>query len=222
MPDWAPDGASVVFASTPGVGEWIDVSNSAIAVMGYSYSAGVHTFGPPSYLIQQPISLLSGTYNNFFFPSYSPDGSLIVFNAARAPWRNASVARSPGQRLMLTNAGGTWAVELANMNGQGDLNITWPHWAPTGQSDYLWVVFSSERDYGHRVTAANSAPACLANGVQQCKQIWIGAIDKSKLAAPDATSANDPSSPPVWMPGQDLDADNISPYWTLPSGGIPE
>jgi hypothetical protein len=28
----------------------------------------------------------------------------------------------------------------------------------------------------------------------------------------------DPSSPPVWVPGQDTQADNISPYWTVPAG----
>ena len=220
MPDWAPDGKSVVFASTPNAGQWIDVSNSAIALMSYTYSGTTHTFGEPNIIIPGPITLPSGTYNNFFFPSFSPDGNYIVFDAARAGWRNFTVAASPGQRLMMTNPTGAWAIELAGLNGTGDLDITWPHWAPTTSSDYYWVVFSTERDYGHLKTQANTASACVANGVQQCKQIWISAINKSTLSA--KTPPDDPSSPPVWMPGQDIGADNISPYWTIPTNLIPQ
>jgi hypothetical protein len=220
MPDWAPDGKSVVFASTPNAGQWIDVSNSNIALMTYSYAGSMHTFGEPTMLVTGPITLSSGTYNNFFFPSFTPDGSYIVFDAARAGWRNFSVAASPGQRLMLTVPSGAWAIELAGLNGGGDLDITWPHWAPTQASDYYWVVFSTERDYGHLLTKSNTASSCVANGVQQCKQIWISAINKKTLAA--KTPPDDPSSPPVWMPGQDLGADNISPYWTVPTSQIPQ
>jgi hypothetical protein len=143
-----------------------------------------------------------------------------VFNAARAAWRNFANAAAPGQRLMLTNAQGAWTVELAAMNGEGDLDITWPHWAPGQTTDYLWIVFSSERSYGHKVTAQNSNPACVANGVLQCKQLWIGAIDKQKLMA--GGTPDDPSAAPMWLPGQDMGADNISPYWTVPTSEIPQ
>lgn len=221
MPDWSPDGKNIVFASTPNQGQWIDVSNSAIAIMSYTNNGNTHTFGEPSLIVSNPITLVtSGTYNNFFFPSFSPDGSYIVFNAARAAWRNFTVAASPGQRLMITNPIGAWAVELAGLNGGGDLDITWPHWAPSQSSDYYWVVFSTERNYGHKLTKQNTASACVANGVQQCKQIWISAISKSTLSA--KSPPDDPSAPPVWMPGQDLGADNISPYWTLPTSAIPQ
>ncbi len=220
MPDWSPDGKSVVFASTPNAGQWIDVSNSAIALMTYSYAGSTHAFGEPTFLVNGSLTLPSGTYDNFFFPSFTPDGSYVVFDAARAGWRNFTVAGSPGQRLVMTNPTGSWTRELANLNGAGDLDITWPHWAPTNGSDYYWVVFSTERDYGHKLTKSNTASACVANGVQQCKQIWIGAIDKATLSA--KSPPDDPSFAPVWMPGQDLGADNISPYWTKPTSAIPQ
>jgi len=221
MPDWSPDGKRIVFSSTPYPGQWIDLSEGAIALMDYTYNAGQHVFGEPSLLVTGPIQLPNGTYNNFFFPSFSPDGNFIVFNGARTTWRDGVNAAAPGQRLFLADTKGTFTVDLAEMNGQGDLDITWPHWAPGDTNDYLWVVFSSERDYGHKVTAANSNPACKQNGVQQCKQLWIGAIDKQKLATMGG-AAIDPSAPPVWLPGQDIGADNISPYWTVPTSEIPQ
>jgi hypothetical protein len=215
MPDWSPDGKTVVFASTPHAGQWIDLSDSAIATMSYSYSGGTHTFGEPQFIVRQAITLPSGAYNNFFFPSFSPDGAFIVFNAARSAWRNGSDENVPGQRLMLTNPTGSFAIELGNLNGPGDSDITWPHWAPGTAGAYRWIVFSSERPYGHKLTPANTDPSCVSQGVKQCKQIWIGAIDNNKLSV--SGTPMDPSAPPVWLPGQSIAADNISPYWTVPA-----
>ncbi|NVB84213.1 MAG: hypothetical protein HOV81_37905 [Kofleriaceae bacterium] len=213
MPDWSPDGKSVVFTSAAGAGQWIDLSNGSIAIMSYENQAGEHVFGEPQFPFPNPITLANGAYTNFFFPSYSPDGALIVMNAARSGWRS-NPARNAGQRLMLADATGAWITDMPAMNGgMVDLDITWAHWAPTVGNDYYWVVFSSERDYGHRITATNTAPACVANGVSQCKQIWIGAVARNKL-----NGMVDPSAPPMWMPNQDTQADNISPYWSVPAG----
>ena len=220
MPDWSPDGAFVAFASTPHLGQWIDLSDGAIARVSYAFDGQSHTFGALETLVAGPIDRPTGSYTNFFFPSYSADGALLVFDGARAAWRNFTDAASAGQRLFLADAAASWTVELERMNGPGDLDITWPHWAPGTTPKHYWVVFASERDYGHRLTAANSAAACVANGVAQCKQLWIGAVERSKVAASPVTE--DPSLPPVWLPGQDLGADNISPYWTVPTSEIPD
>ncbi|MGZ6094457.1 MAG: TolB family protein, partial [Polyangiales bacterium] len=215
MADWSPDGKSVVFAQTPHPGQWIDLSDSSIAMMSYAYDGTNHSFGTPKAIVASPLTLASGTYNNMFFPSFSADGKLIVFNAAKAAWRNSMVASAPGQRLALTDPTGSFKVELGNMNGPGDTNVTWPHWAPGVATDYYWVVFSTERPYGHKMNASLSPDACKQNGVQSCKQIWIGAIDRKLVG-----TGVDPSAAPVWMPGQALAANNISPYWTLPADSV--
>jgi len=216
MADWSADGNTVVFTSTPHANQWIDLSDGAIATMSYTYDSGTqtHTFGEPQFIVQAPITLPLGDYTSFFFPSFSTDGKLIVFDAARAAWRNFTDAKTAGQRLMLAAADGSWITDLTALDGGNvDADITWAHWAPGDTSDYYWIVFSSERDYGHEVTATNTAASCVRNGVKQCKQIWIGAIDKSKVAAGGTV---DPSAPPMWLPGQDTQTDNISPYWTVP------
>jgi hypothetical protein len=212
MPDWSPDGHSVVYAQGAS-GQFVDITGGKIAVMSYDFAANSHVFGTPTVLTPDPITLTNGTYNNFFFPSFSPDNNLIVFNAARAAWRNFSNARGTGSRLMLTTPDASFVVDLTNANGGFvDNSITWPHWAPTVSNDYYWIVFASERDYGHRLTLANTNAACKGNGVQQCKQIWMAAIRKDQLGA-----GIDPSFAPMWVPGQDIRANNISPFWTKPS-----
>jgi hypothetical protein len=229
MADWSSDGSSVVFASAPSgsLGNGIDISNGSIMKMSYDYTADTHVFGEPKQIVPNPITLQNGTYNNFFFPVLSPDATMIVFDAARAHWRDTATGAgaSPGQRLMLSDANGAWAQDLTNLNGGYiDANVTWGHWAPAPSLNYYWVVFSSERPYGHEVTAATSAaimppkPACVANGTVVCKQIWISAISKDKINALMAGQPVDPSFAPMWLPGQDTTTDNISPFWSIPPG----
>ena len=215
MADWSADGTKVAFASPPRANRSVDLDNGVIATMTYQYTGGQHVFGEPVPIVADPISLPGGTYKNFFFPSFSNDGALILFNAARAEWRNFSNAASPGQRLMLAASDGTWVKDLTALNGGTvDSDITWPHWAPGEHRDYYWFVFSSQRDYGHRVTLGNTNQACIGNGVRQCKQIWIGAVSKAALMSGQA----DPSAPPMWLPGQDPRTNNISPFWTAGIG----
>ena len=222
MADWSPDGKTIVFASSSTAGEYIDTHTTAIATMSYEFANGTHTFGDPKLIVSGPVTAPGGSYANFFFPSISPDGKLIVFNASRAPWRSTTAdALQPGPRFMLTDLAGSFTVDLTGINGPGESGNTWPHWAPTQTSDYLWIAFSNERDYGHKVTPATSPAPSANQGHRQYKQIWIGAIEKAKIPTPGAASPGDPSAQPVWLPGQDLDADNISPYWTLPSATCP-
>jgi hypothetical protein len=220
MADWSADGKTVVFASTPHPEQWIDLSDGAIATMSYKYTGATHVFGEPNFIVKPPLTLNGGSFTNLFFPSFSPDGELIVFNAAHAAWRNLTDESVTGPRLVLTNAKGDWVTDLTALNrGADDNDMTWAHWAPGTSTDYYWVVFSSERSYGHVLTPGNTSQNCVANGTKQCKQLWIAAIDKKKVLGGKVTI--DPSAAPMWLPGQDITADNISPYWTVPVTAIP-
>jgi hypothetical protein len=137
-------------------------------------------FGPPA-----PFLMSSGENN--YYPGYSPDGQLIVFD--RAP-RDNSVATidgcngtapqascpndsfsNPAARLTLVkNAPGSAPIDLENANGSPaaapvPLSNSWPKWSPFLQSyrgdTLLWIAFSSTRDYGLRVR--NHQP-----GMYQC------------------------------------------------------
>ena len=221
MADWSADGQQVVFASTPHAGQGIDLSDGAIATMSYKHTGTSHVFGEPKFIVKPPLTLSGGTFTNLFFPSFSGDGKLIVFNASHAAWRDLTDESVTGPRLALTDAKGSWVTDLTALNrGADDNDMTWAHWAPGATSDYYWVVFSSERNYGHVLTAGNTSANCVANGTKQCKQLWIGAIDKKKLSG--GSMPADPSAAPMWLPGQDITADNISPYWTVPTSQIPK
>jgi len=214
MANWSPDGSTIVFASSPFPSQTVGINAGSIATMTYSHVSGQHVFGAPAFPFPNPITLANGNYTNFFFPNYSPDGNLLAVSASRGAWPG-NPNRTAGQRMMLADAQAAWIVDLTNMNGGFvDTGTAWGHWAPTVGTDYYWIVFSSEREYGHRLTPANSDSTCLAGGVvAQCKQLWIGAVAKAK-----ADGTQDPSAAPMWLPGQDMKADNISPYWSVPSG----
>lgn len=221
MPDWSPDGGHVVYVQATGHSEGVDVYAGQLATMSYHDVNGTHVFGEPKPLVTGPFTLSGQTYANFFLPSYSPDGAYVVFDASHNTWTPFAGINPKSPRLMLTDAAGSRVVDLTALDGGPNTNedITWPHWAPGATSEYDWVVFSSERDYGHEITGMDVAPGCqqldrdLAEApITHCKQLWIGAISKAALAAGTA----DPSAPPMWLPGQDPQADNVSPYWSPP------
>src|SRR6185437_7524147 len=87
-----------------------------------------------------------------------------------------------GQIVLVRRSDGQVLPLLEGSNGGGTtLSSTWPQWAPTLGSRYAWLAYASERPYGHRLTPANSQ--CVpVQGQKQCKQLWITAIDRDKLA----------------------------------------
>jgi hypothetical protein len=175
MPDWSPDGRSVIYALPNEVATWDngDRNDDDHEFGGNLYTipyTGNGAFGTPA------VFLASQGENNYY-PSYSPDGEFVVFDRVAL---DKSVAAAdgcagtspqvtcpndsfsnPAARLMLTESPvPTPPVDLEKANGSPAAapvpwSNSWPRWSPFVQmyrnKRLLWVAFSSTRDYGVRV-----------------------------------------------------------------------
>jgi hypothetical protein len=84
----------------------------------------------------------------------------------------------------------------------GQLQCYLPCFSPYDSGGYLWLVFYSVRDYGNAQAGTKGT---------QRRQMWVTAIDKSKLG-----TGADPSSTPYWLPDQDPKTENMSAFWAPP------
>lgn len=166
---------------------------------------------------------------NFYYPSWSPDGSLIVFDSAAS----GPNFHNPLARVQLVGAGGGVAADQVKLNtgspGDGaNLTNSWPRWAPFIQHykghTLMWLTMSSTRSYGLRYDNS-AAHNCYPNGNPDqtrypvykagtgCStaQLWMAAIDldTGKIAA-----GGDVSHPAFWLPFQDITTNNHLGQWT--------
>lgn len=198
-PDWSPTATELVYSNVGG-------DSPAGAALEVIARAASGAWGPTRVLAPA-----SGLTN--LFPSYSPNGDAVAYARGKGGHGDKTL------QLFLTKADGTGQpVELLTANravnnclgvtcdargltdGQFENNM--PTWAPPGDTD--WVAFNSMRPYG----------VVYPKGGTQ--QIWVAAIDRSKLGqtAPDG-GVVDPSYPAFRFAFQDLNEDNHRAFWTL-------
>lgn len=219
MPDWSPDGTFVEFAAYDNTSNFVrdlgdDIVAASIVEAPVSFANGTFTFGTPRVLVEAPSSANPDTDQNNFLPAISPDGAVVAFTRAAGWWSiktQTSLINLSGQIAMVRRSDGQ-VIELVNgSNGPGTtLSSTWPQWAPTIGQKYVWLAYASERPYGHLLTQANESCGALVQGQQSCKQLWVMAIDLTKMKSGTA----DPSFAPFWIPGQSIHAQYVSPQWT--------
>ncbi|UQA60682.1 TolB family protein [Polyangium aurulentum] len=222
MPDWSPNGGFVVFTAYDSDANYVrllgdDVVLGSIVEAPVNYNAdGSFQFGAPKVLVTAPAGVDPDTGENNVLPSISPDGELVAFTRANGWWSiktQQSLINLSGRIAMVRRSDGA-VIELSRgaSNGpEGLWSSTWPQWAPTVGQKYIWLAYASERPYGHKLTPQNSNCGGLVQGQRQCKQLWITAIDREKLAQ----GAEDPSMPGFWIPGQSINAQYVSPQWTV-------
>ncbi len=225
-PDWAPDNSSVVFAVPPnananppnGAGYWQNGRDQWFA------GASLYTapWNPSTATLGAPTLLIASTGDNFYYPSYSPDGSLLVFNHATsgANFHNA-LARV---QLVASGQASPTPDDLGKLNDVGNLTNSWARWSPFVQ-DYkggklLWLTMSSTRNYGLRIvntgnqncypTESPLQPAF--NNTSNCNraQLWMAAI---RLDPGAVQQGQDVSWPAFWLPFQDLGTNNHLAQW---------
>lgn len=212
-PAFSPTGDRVAYAghiaSNGGQATWeIDFNQSNI------YMADFDPIGPS---FGSPQLLATGDGEAVYYPSFSPDGSLVAYT--KGPHSRSAtpdgVTPLPGEIwLAAANvtpdpATGAPRVRLDRANPEQRSYL--PTFNPKVEGGYLWIAFVSRRDYGH-----------ITRGLER-PQIWVAAIDAD---ADLATSLRDPSHPPFWLPGQDSSTDNLTSFFApkpcSPSGGTCE
>jgi hypothetical protein len=192
-PDWAPDDKSVALTlSAQGASDW-SVGSGAIGVLPIDLSAsGNAMFGTVETIVENTAAAFN------FYPSFSPDGHWLVF-ASAPPGMGQTSYKQMNARLRLANRDTHAVYELDNATVEPGRSATWPKFAPFSQEGGLmFVSFNSKIDYGFY----SPDGGMLA-------QMWLTAIDVRRLAG-----GQDASTPPVWLPFQDVTSFNYLSAWS--------
>jgi hypothetical protein len=200
------------------------------------------TFDAAGNAMGAPAVLLAATgTSNYYYPAIAPDGSFLAFDDA--PEGDSFYNRKARVKLLhLPGAAGAAPIDLPALNQADGLSNSWPRWSPFVQTykgkRILWITFSSNRDYGLRLTNAGfdncyppespsyDQPQPLSKagvGYEMCAQpqIWMAAV----VVDPDGSlDAGDRSFPAFWLPFQDVASHNHAAQWVeqLQSGGTPD
>jgi hypothetical protein len=142
------------------------------------------------------------------YPSFSPDSQWVSFHVgdyATGCYVQGcdDNARQLGA-LWLQNVSGAAPVKLTKLTDTtsvtADQNVSYePTFNPVERGGYFWVVFTSSRDWGNKITGTPN------NGK---KRLWVAAIDK-------AGGTVDPSHPPFFLEGQEENTTNMRGFWAL-------
>jgi hypothetical protein len=191
QPTFAPSGDTLVFALHTNRASANDFTESDLAVA--PFDARSDRFG------EARIIALGGG-KACAYPSVLPDERHVVFQRgdhARSS-NSGGVVLHHGELALASLSGGpVRTLELGTSAGTSvrDARSAFQPAAPiTANGRYDFVAFVSLRDYGTRLVH------------QFRRQIWITAVDRD-------LTAEDPSHPAFWLPGQDPVSTQMMPGW---------
>ena len=248
QPDWAADDSQAVFVIPKSFVQWNGEGPNPLL---NHHVEDTHFAGGSLWTMDYqgngnftaPTLLMPSLGDNYYYPSYSPDGSFIIFDkvAQQASDLESDCFNNPQARIqILSTIPGAKAIDCGALNDTGALTNSWPRWSPFVQMHkgkrLQWVTFSSTRDYGLRVR--NHVKVADGSG-QLVDQINCYPPDSPQnptgshtdplplncnqpqiwMAAVDLTTAEqygdgrDPSYPAFWLPGQDRKAHNHTAQW---------
>lgn len=197
-PDLAGDLSKLVYTRKPvGGADWSFTGGS---IFTRTYDAATLTFGPEVPLVADG--------QQYFYPSFSPDGQWVMFNKAAA---GTDSYNNVDATLWVVKADGSAPpVQLTAFNAAaGGLTNSWGRWAPfqqtvgAGNEPIYWVTTSSKRDFGvRRINSGQPEGA-------KTPQIWMAPFYTSR-----ATAGTDPSGPAFRLPFQNLMSNNHIAQWT--------
>jgi len=193
MPAFAPNGTKIAY---------VDHASKDLGV--YDYDANAVNASNPVPLVPAGSD---PNLNAIAFPSVSPDAKWIVYHRGVYPG-SLDTRTGPGDLYVASGDQPGVEMRLANADGDtypfaaGDRDRHYnyePTFAPLASGGFFWVVYTSRRTYGNRLTGGKDA----------VKQLWVTAIDQSPQPGAD------PSHPAFWVPGQDLGTLNMRGFWAL-------
>ncbi len=205
---FSPDGAQVAF-----VHEDEDQGHS-LAKM--DYASATKTFSGL-------VDLATDSANFVGWPAFGPDSKSVFYQAGSSDLFETDcqntgdlyvvdVATHTTHRLdSLDGYTGSGSTSYLPANDPG-LNFA-PTMLGEAVGGYFWIVFTSHRSYGNLVASKQNSVglelgSCInALGDEADGKLWVAAID---MNAPPGT---DPSHPPFYVDGQELQADNLRAFW---------
>ena len=193
-PAWSPDGTKISYGVRTD-GGWLDFNQSTLWVVDIDLTG-------PSFGTPQQIAVGDAQRPMVSYPTFSPDSEWIAY--ARA---TQARTRGAAGEVWMIRADGTEPVRLDLANGFGHIDAAQtaqnyePTFMPVASGGYYWMVFVSERQYGNTLTNQDVN--------SRIKQLWVSAVD---VNAPPGT---DPSHAGFWLPGQELDNNNMRGFAAL-------
>lgn len=181
-PSWSPDGSRVTFVHRD---DGVDWSFDSGRMYQMTWDQATQTFGVPALLVPQGETPETDTIS---YPSWSPDSRWLAYSVGPDNRGTAPAHLHMADPL----SGANWRLERAAPNGEDVL----PSFSPYREGGYYWLLFYSNRPYGH---------------ITDQKQLWVAAIDSDIVPGVDA------SYPAFWLPGQDPTQVNITGYWGPPA-----
>lgn len=192
-PVFSVDGTRLAFTNRNPV----PPSDSVLATL--AYDAEARKFSDYEVLAVPPVG------HTYAWPAFTPDRRFVVFQDSTGPTTFAS----PGNtgRLLAFDLQSGKTADLRRLNGEGlvprgarDLAKNYePTIAPIASGGYFWVMFTSRRTYGNRLTDEEF----------HTKRLWVAALDIAP--APGA----DFSHPAFYLAGQEMESGNSRGFWTL-------
>lgn len=193
-PAWSNDGTKIAYGVRSD-GNWLDFNNATLWVVDVDTT--IPSFSNPVQIVVNDAARPTVSY-----PTWSPDDEWIAFGRA-----TQARTRGAAGEIWMVRKDGSEPVRLDKANGFGhipDLQTAQnyePTFVPVASGGYFWMVYVSERQYGNTLTNQDVNT--------RTKQLWVSAVN------PFPQPGQDPSHPGFWLPGQELDNNNMRGYAAL-------
>ncbi len=214
QPAFSPDGTKVAVVVAGGnlADNVIPSAPETIEYLDFAMDAG--TFAPTPHPLVNATNAVFGSKQGLAYPSFSPDSTAIAFHAGTTSTGCTGTcddnAYDDGQLWIDPLAGAADPVLLGaatNPPRATDQGVSVePTFNPVARGGYSWVVFTSMRDWGNKLTGTSNASGQRQNTM---RRLWVAAIDPT-------IGTVDPSHPAIYLEGQE-DTPNMRGFWALSS-----